>query len=130
MGILVLEFGSLGILRLEQDAPRRQHHDAPPTRSGTSSSPSRPSATATSTRSPTAGRVLGALIIVVGVGIFGTFTGYLANLFLARRPASDEPTGDDTRERVARLRTLLTEQQSAIDELDRLLADRSTDPPG
>ena len=28
------------------------------------------------------GRVMGAFIIVVGVGIFGTFTGYLANLFL------------------------------------------------
>ena len=31
------------------------------------------------------GRVMGAFIIVVGVGIFGTFTGYLANLFLAPR---------------------------------------------
>jgi Ion channel len=32
-----------------------------------------------------AGRVAGAVIIVVGVGIFGTFTGYLANLFLSPR---------------------------------------------
>ena len=29
------------------------------------------------------GRLVGTLIIVIGVGIFGTFTGYLANLFLA-----------------------------------------------
>jgi voltage-gated potassium channel len=29
------------------------------------------------------GRIIGALIIIVGVGIFGTFTGYLANLFLS-----------------------------------------------
>ena len=28
------------------------------------------------------GRIVGSLIIVIGVGIFGTFTGYLANLFL------------------------------------------------
>ena len=33
------------------------------------------------------GRIAGSLIIVIGVGIFGTFTGYLANLFL--RPAKD-----------------------------------------
>ena len=32
-----------------------------------------------------AGRIGGAVIIVVGVGIFGTFTGYLANLFLGPR---------------------------------------------
>ena len=37
-----------------------------------------------------AGRVMGSLIIVVGVGIFGTFTGYLANLFLAPRKAEVE----------------------------------------
>ena len=33
------------------------------------------------------GRIAGALIIVIGVGIFGTFTGYLANVFL--RPAKE-----------------------------------------
>ena len=41
------------------------------------------------------GRIVGSLIIVIGVGIFGTFTGYLANLFLApskrRPPPSDRP---------------------------------------
>ncbi|MEF3404576.1 ion transporter [Agromyces sp. CCNWLW203] len=35
-----------------------------------------------------AGRALGVLIIIVGVGIFGTFTGYLANLFLGPSPTS------------------------------------------
>lgn len=35
------------------------------------------------------GRILGALIIIVGVGIFGTFTGYLANLFLG--PGTSTP---------------------------------------
>lgn len=50
-----------------------------------------------------AGRMIGAVIIVVGVGVFGTLTGFLANLFLspstpeAPRPASPadeaEPEG-------------------------------------
>ena len=81
MGILVLEFGSLWILHLEQyasDANITSASDAlwyvivtistvgygdqfPVTNNG---------------------RIVGSLIIVIGVGIFGTFTGYLANLFL------------------------------------------------
>ena len=36
---------------------------------------------------------MGSLIIVVGVGIFGTFTGYLANLFLT--PAKSTATAVD-----------------------------------
>ena len=46
MGILVLEFGSLEILNIEQYAPDANITTGP-TRSGTSSSRSRPSATAT-----------------------------------------------------------------------------------
>ncbi len=128
MGILVLEFGSLWMLALEQNAPGANIKSASDslwyvvvTISTVGYGDQYPVTTA--------GRILGAVIIVIGVGIFGTFTGYLANLFLARRPASDEPTGDDTRERVAQLRTLLAEQQSAIDELDRMLARRPADPP-
>ena len=34
-------------------------------------------------------RLLGTQIIVVGVGIFGTFTGYLANLFLSPGKKTD-----------------------------------------
>ena len=34
-----------------------------------------------------AGRLLGAFVIVVGVGIFGTLTGYLANAFLVTAQA-------------------------------------------
>ena len=36
-----------------------------------------------------AGRLWGSVIIIVGVGIFGTFTGYLANLFLSPRKGDD-----------------------------------------
>ena len=78
------------------------------------------------------GRILGAWIIVVGVGIFGTFTGYLANLFLAPKPGDGPEPGqaavDDTRERVAQLRVLLAEQQAAVDELDGLLSRKTPGP--
>ena len=44
------------------------------------------------------GRVIGAVIIIVGVGLFGTITGFLANAFLAPRtpkePAAAEPATD------------------------------------
>jgi len=46
-----------------------------------------------------AGRIVGTFIILVGVGIFGTFTGYLANFFLAprrrARPAASDQGDTD-----------------------------------
>ena len=96
MGILVLEFGSLAMLSVERSAPDANIKTAS-TRSGTSSSPSPPSATATSTRSPTPDGCSGTLIIVVGVGIFGTLTGYLANLFLS--PQKERPASETLRKR-------------------------------
>ena len=36
------------------------------------------------------GRLIGSFIIVVGVGVFGTLTGFLANVFLAPDEATDE----------------------------------------
>jgi voltage-gated potassium channel len=137
MGILVLEFGSLWMLALEQGAP-----DANIT---TASDAIWYVVVTISTVGygdqfpvTTDGRILGAVIIVVGVGIFGTFTGYLANLFLAPKPALEAPgepaaaaeeavaVADDTRERVDHLRELLLQQQAAIEELDDLL---SRQPP-
>jgi len=83
-GVMVLEFGSLAILRYEQNAA-----------DGNIKSASDAiwyvmvtiSTVGYGDRFPTtnAGRVVGALIIVIGVGIFGTFTGFLANFFLAPR---------------------------------------------
>ena len=71
--------------------PARTSRPAP-TRCGTSSSPSRRWATATSIPVTNEGRLFGSLIIVIGVGIFGTFTGYLANLFLSpsKKPTAAE----------------------------------------
>ena len=82
MGILVLEFGSLGILYIEQ---YQQGANI------TSASDAlwyvivTISTVGYGDRFPVTdnGRLLGTLIIVIGVGIFGTFTGFLANLFLA-----------------------------------------------
>jgi voltage-gated potassium channel len=89
LGILVLEFGSLEILRLEQYAP-----DANIT---TASDALWYTLVTISTVGygdqypvTNSGRLVGAVIIVVGVGIFGTFTGYLANAFLSpRKTAAD-----------------------------------------
>jgi voltage-gated potassium channel len=38
------------------------------------------------------GRIVGVFILIVGIGLFSTLTGFLANLFLSPRskPASDE----------------------------------------
>ena len=82
MGILVLEFGSLQILHIEQYQPGANI---------TTASDAlwyvivTISTVGYGDRYPVTnnGRLLGTLIIVVGVGIFGTFTGYLANLFLS-----------------------------------------------
>ncbi len=47
-----------------------------------------------------AGRLIGSLIIVVGVGVFGTLTGFLANTFLAPNEvaAAAAPSGDTSAE--------------------------------
>ncbi|WP_401000615.1 ion transporter [Agromyces sp. GXQ0307] len=94
MGVLVLQFGSLTMLYLEQRAPGANITSASDalwytivTISTVGYGDEYPVTNA--------GRFAGALMIVVGVGIFGTFTGYLANLFLAPRKAEPEETGTD-----------------------------------
>ena len=118
MGILVLEFGSLWMLALEQSAPGANITTASDsiwyvvvTISTVGYGDQYP----VTNEGRIAGRRRSSSI---GVGIFGTFTGYLANLFLApkrpRRPAERRPQGaaaaeaaevaDDSRERVEHLR--------------------------
>jgi len=81
-GILVLEFGSLTMLRIEQYAPESNIKTASDALWYTIVTIS---TVGYGDRFPVTdtGRLMGALIIVVGVGIFGTFTGYLANFFLS-----------------------------------------------
>ena len=129
MGVLVMEFGSLEILHVEQNAAGANIT--------TASDALWYNIVTISTvgygdRYPVTneGRVIGSLIIVVGVGIFGTFTGYLANLFLAPRKkaaaAQPPPASDDAQLDVDQLKTLIAEQQTALDEINLLLlrADR------
>jgi voltage-gated potassium channel len=81
------------------------------------------------------GRTLGMITMLAGVGLFGTFTGYLSNIFLTPRkeryrsdlvPETGSP--DDPKARLVELKMLLDEQrktQSAleakINELEGLL---------
>lgn len=88
MGILVLQFGSLLMLYLEQDAEGANITTASDALWYTIVTIS---TVGYGDRYPVtdAGRLWGSAIIVVGVGIFGTFTGYLANLFLSPRKSDD-----------------------------------------
>ena len=88
MGILVLEFGSLAILRVEQGVPGANITSASDALWYTIVTIS---TVGYGDKFPVsdAGRIIGAGIIVVGVGIFGTFTGYLATFFLS--PGKKEP---------------------------------------
>ncbi len=123
MGILVLEFGSLGILHIEQYAEGANI---------TTASDAlwyvivTISTVGYGDRFPVTndGRLVGTLIIVVGVGIFGTFTGYLANLFLAPKKSKRESI-DAAQIQVDRLRELMAEQQASLDDIESLLR---TDP--
>jgi voltage-gated potassium channel Kch len=142
MGILVLEFGSLAMVYIEEDAPGANITSAS---DGLWYTIVTISTVGYGDQYPVtnAGRLMGVLIIVIGVGIFGTFTGYLANLFLSGpepAPAPDPAEelseaenavvaeekenaeqADLLREQVEQLRALLQEQQKSIDAVDRLL---------
>ncbi len=124
MGILVLEFGSLIVLRIEQYAEGANI---------TTGSDAiwyvivTISTVGYGDQFPVTnvGRVAGALIIVIGVGIFGTFTGYLANIFLTppEKPPATEPegAGDDGQQRIEHLKALVAEQRAALDKIELLL---------
>jgi voltage-gated potassium channel len=119
IAILVLEFGSLLMLRLEADVPGANITTASDalwyiivTMSTVGYGDQYP------ITNP--GRVLGTVIIVVGVGIFGTLTGYLANLFLSPA-AKKESAPTDLDVKLQELKALAAQQQSAIDELESLL---------
>lgn len=114
MGILVLEFGSLAILNAESKSPNaniKTGSDAVWYTLVTIST------VGYGDRYPVTnpGRLIGSIIIIVGVGIFGTFTGYLANMFLS--PAKkEETTKKDPSE--------LTDAGVKLDELKQLLDDQ------
>jgi voltage-gated potassium channel len=119
IAILVLEFGSLLMLRLEANVPDANITSASDalwyivvTMSTVGYGDQYP------ITNP--GRVLGTIIIVVGVGIFGTLTGYLANLFLSPGTKETAPPSD-LETKLQELKDLSARQQSAIEELEGLI---------
>lgn len=119
IAILVLEFGSLLMLRLEADVEGANITSASDalwyiivTMSTVGYGDQFPISNP--------GRVLGTVIIVVGVGIFGTLTGYLANLFLSPG-AADKAPPTDLEAKLQELKELAARQQSAIDELEGMI---------
>ena len=125
MGILVLEFGSLTMLRIEQHAPGANITTASDAIWYTIVTIS---TVGYGDQYPVtgAGRIVGAGIIVIGVGIFGTFTGYLANFFLSPRkkePAPTVDTGDASTATVEGLRLRLDESEAKLAEIRKLLTE-------
>ncbi len=95
MGVFVLQFGSLVVLAVEKGADGANIESASDALWYTIVTIS---TVGYGDQYPVTdvGRLIGAVIIVVGVGIFGTFTGYLANVFLGPRKddGDDADTGD------------------------------------
>ncbi|MBW9109010.1 potassium channel family protein [Microbacterium ureisolvens] len=93
MGILVLQFGSISILYVEENADGANITTASDALWYTLVTIS---TVGYGDQYPVTnvGRMIGTLIIIVGVGIFGTFTGYLANLFLGPRKTAEDAETD------------------------------------
>lgn len=125
MGIFVMEFGSLTMLRVENGAP------------GANITTASDAIWYTIVTISTvgygdlypvteAGRIVGSGIIIVGVGIFGTFTGYLANFFLSpktKAPAPAVDAADPSTATVESLRLRLDESEAKLTEIRKLLVD-------
>jgi voltage-gated potassium channel len=73
-----------------------------------------------------AGRLIGMAIMVAGVGVFGVFSGYLANFFISRKVEDDEAPAQPVIEpnaQLAELQQLLAEQARTQAELKSQLAE-------
>jgi hypothetical protein len=124
VGILVLEFGSLAMIKAEKGAPGANIETAGDaiwyvivTISTVGYGDQYPVTLA--------GREIGAVIIVVGVGIFGTLTGFLANAFLEPRreqkPDETAVAGDVVDLRLEQAKQLLEQQRATIEALEQAI---------
>jgi voltage-gated potassium channel len=68
------------------------------------------------------GRVAGAVTMLIGIGLIGTFTGYLANAFLSPRPAATPSDAEDPRAQLEVVRRQLDENARAAAELQAKLS--------
>lgn len=73
----------------------------------------------------TGGRIVGVFVLAVGVGLFGTFTGFLANAFLTPPREKDEEVADPASAGavLAEIRRELAEQEARTARLRRRLED-------
>jgi voltage-gated potassium channel len=72
----------------------------------------------------TGGRIVGFGMLTVGVALFATFSGFLANKFLSQKKGEDQPIADgDASAALDELQRLLTEQQRATEQLRVRLAE-------
>jgi len=79
------------------------------------------------------GRLVGVFVMIAGVGLFGTLSGFLANTFLSPRKKKEEPAAvpaaaNDPKARLAAIRRILEAQEQVtadlkakLDEIDKLL---------
>ena len=128
MGVFVLEYGSLAILRVELGAPEANITTASDAIWYTIVTIS---TVGYGDQYPVTneGRIIGAVIIVVGVGIFGTFTGYLADFFLSPRKKEAAPpvdAADASTEKIEKLRLRLEEAEAKLTEIRKLVLDHSS----
>lgn len=74
------------------------------------------------------GRLVGVLLLTIGVGLFGTFTAFVANVFLApkRRPDGRDAAVGDLRSLLAEHERLAVQIRDALGELE---AGGATHPP-
>jgi voltage-gated potassium channel len=114
--VLVLEFASIGVLSAERDAPDANIESA-------SDALWWGYVTITTVGYgdefpvTTEGRIVGVLLLTIGVGLFGTFTAFIANVFLGpRRRRIHRGAGT-----VDELRSLLDEHELVAEQIRRKL---------
>ena len=131
--LCVLQFGALAMLRAELTAPDANIKTASDAIWWTF-------VTITTVgygdRFPTSnwGRIIGVFVMIAGVGLFGTLSGFLANQFLTppapREPEApaEAPAPTDPKARIAELKQMLEAQEQAnadlrakLEEIDQLL---------
>jgi voltage-gated potassium channel len=120
LAFTMIVFCSIGILKLEQDAPGGNIKTA---EDALWWSYVTITTVGYGDKFPvtTEGRLLAALLMTVGVGLFGTFTAYVASWFVVKKEEErEEEKEDEERKKELRLkrRTMLVEQQSPVEESD------------